>query len=61
MISDFQMPPIAWFFVSLFAGVILIIALVYLFTLKLQRDKKKAARSAENDEIFGSVMANPIT
>ncbi|ETI23276.1 hypothetical protein G647_05075 [Cladophialophora carrionii CBS 160.54] len=59
--SDFTMSPVAWLFVSLFAGIILILALVYLFALKIRRDKKKAEREAEDDEIFGKIIKNPVT
>ncbi|KIX98194.1 uncharacterized protein Z520_06274 [Fonsecaea multimorphosa CBS 102226] len=58
--SDFTMSPVAWLFISMFAGVILILAIVYLFALKIQHDKKKAARKAEDDRIFGNTIANPI-
>ncbi|KIW27209.1 uncharacterized protein PV07_06968 [Cladophialophora immunda] len=59
--SDFTMSPIAWLFISMFAGVILILAIVYLFALKIRHDKKKAAQKTEEDEIFGHAIANPIT
>lgn len=55
------MSPIAWLVVAIFAAIVLIIALIYLFALKVRRDKKKAARKAENDEIFGNIIRNPIT
>ncbi|EXJ72196.1 uncharacterized protein A1O5_04700 [Cladophialophora psammophila CBS 110553] len=59
--SDFRMSAVAWLFISMFAGVILILAIVYLFALKIRHDKKKAARKAEDGEIFSNVIANPIT
>lgn len=55
------MSPIAWLFIAIFVSIILIIALVYLFALKLRRDKRKQARKAEGDEIFGAIIANPVT
>ncbi|KAJ4504873.1 hypothetical protein HRR83_009166 [Exophiala dermatitidis] len=60
MHSDLKMSPIAWLFIALFASIILIICLVYLYALKIRRDKQKQARKAEGDEIFGAVIANPI-
>ncbi|KIW75909.1 hypothetical protein Z517_10654 [Fonsecaea pedrosoi CBS 271.37] len=59
--SDHTMSPIAWLFISMFAGVILILAIVYLFALKIRHDKKKAAGNAVDDKVFGNVIANPIT
>ena len=59
--SDFTMSPVAWLFISIFSGVILVIALVYLFALKIRRDKRKIERKVENDEIFGNIIRNPIT
>jgi hypothetical protein len=59
--SDFNMSPVAWLFISLFAGVILILAIVYLFALKIRRDKKIAERKAEGDGIFGKIIKTPIT
>ena len=59
--SDFNMSPVAWLFISLFAGVILVIAIVYLFAIKIRRDKRKAERIAESDEIFGKIIRNPLT
>ena len=61
MSSELKMSPIAWLVVAIFAAIVLIIALIYLFALKVRRDKKKAARKAENDEIFGNIIRNPIT
>ncbi|EXJ93126.1 hypothetical protein A1O3_01683 [Capronia epimyces CBS 606.96] len=61
MQSDFKMSPIAWLVIAIFASIILIIALVYLFALKVRHDKKKQARKTEGDEIFGAMIANPIT
>ncbi len=61
MSSELNMSPIAWLVVAIFAAIVLIIALIYLFALKVRRDKKKAARKAENDEIFGNIIRNPIT
>lgn len=55
------MSPIAWLVVAIFAAIVLIICLVYLFALKIRHDKRKQARRAENDEIFGPIIANPIT
>jgi len=54
------MSPIAWLVVAIFAAIVLIICLVYLFALKVRRDKKLQARRAENDEIFGPIIANPV-
>ena len=59
--SDFNMSPVAWLFISLFAGVILILAIVYLFALKIRRDKHRAQRKAEGDEVFGKIIKNPLT
>ena len=59
--SASTMSPVAWLFISLFAGVTLILAIVYLFALKIRRDKKKAQRKTENDEIFGNIIRNPVT
>ncbi|EXJ91340.1 hypothetical protein A1O1_04452 [Capronia coronata CBS 617.96] len=61
MQSDLQMSPIAWLVIAIFASIVLIIALVYLFAMKVRRDKRKHARKAEGDEIFGGIIANPIT
>jgi uncharacterized protein YpmS len=60
-VSDFTMRPVAWLFISLFAGIILILAIVYLFALKIRRDKRKAERKAEGDEIFAKIIKNPVT
>ena len=59
--SDYTMGPVDWLFVSLFAGVILVIAIVYLFAIKIRRDKKKAARKAGGDKNFGKIIKNPLT
>ncbi|KIV77826.1 hypothetical protein PV11_09606 [Exophiala sideris] len=60
MSSSGTMSPIAWLVVAIFAAIVLIICLVYLFALKVRRDKKLQARRAENDELFGPIIANPI-
>lgn len=59
--SDLTMSPVAWLFISLFAGVVLVIAIVYLFALKIKRDKKIADRKAEGDEIFGKIIKNRLS
>lgn len=59
--SDFTMSPVAWLFVSLFAAAILVLAIVYLYALKVRHDKKRAEIKAENDEIFGKIIKNPMT
>jgi hypothetical protein len=56
-----EIAPIAWVFIAIFSGVLVIIALIYLYGLRLRREKKKAQRKAENDAIFGSAMTNQIT
>jgi uncharacterized membrane protein len=61
MSSDGTMSPIAWLVIAIFAAIVLIIALIYLFALKVRRDKRIAARKAENDEIFANIIRNPIT
>ncbi len=61
MTSDFTMTPIAWLVVAIFASAVLIVALVYLFALKVRRDRKKHARRVENNQMFGPIIANPIT
>jgi len=60
MSSGGTMSPIAWLVVAIFAAIVLIICLVYLFALMVRRDKKLQARRAENDEIFGPIVADPI-
>lgn len=55
-----EIAPIAWLFIAIFSGVLLIIALIYLYGLRLKREKKKAQRKAENDAIFGAIT-NQIT
>lgn len=54
------MAPIAWAFIAVFSGILIIIALVYLYGLRLKHEKRKAQRRVENDEIFGNVAANQI-
>ncbi|KAK5064624.1 hypothetical protein LTR84_000458 [Exophiala bonariae] len=56
-----EMAPIAWVFIAIFSSVLIIVALVYLYGLRLRHDKKKAQRRAENDEVFGSITANTIS
>jgi hypothetical protein len=58
--TDYTMSPVAWLFISLFAGATLVIAIVYLHSLKIRRDKRKAIDKAENDEIFGNIVKHPI-
>lgn len=61
MSSNYEMSPVAWLAVAMFATAVLIIAMVYLFAFKVRRDKKKQARKVENNEIFGTVLSIPIT
>jgi len=56
-----EIAPIAWVFIAIFSGVLVIIALVYLYGLRLKYEKKKAQRKAENESIFGAKITNPIT
>lgn len=48
--SDLVMTPIAWLFISIFVGVILVLAIVYLFVLKVRRDKRKLEQKTANGE-----------
>ncbi|KIW20394.1 hypothetical protein PV08_00969 [Exophiala spinifera] len=56
-----RMSGIAWMAIAMFAGVVVIIALVYLYTLKVRRSKERAIRKAQDDELFGGVIRNPIS
>lgn len=60
MPSQSKMSGVAWLAIAIFAGIVVMIALVYLYTLKVRRYKEGAIRKAENDEIFGGVIRNPI-
>ncbi|KAJ9637593.1 hypothetical protein H2204_004742 [Knufia peltigerae] len=55
------MSGVAWLAIAMFAGIIVIISMVYLYTLKVRRSKEGAIRKSEDDEIFGGVIKNPIT
>ena len=53
------MSPIAWVFIAIFSGLLLIICLVYLYGMKVRRDIKRAEkRKAEHDVTFGGVIKN---
>ncbi|KEF61173.1 uncharacterized protein A1O9_02738 [Exophiala aquamarina CBS 119918] len=56
-----EMAPIAWVFIAIFSAVLVIIALVHLYGLRLKYEKKRTQRKAENESIFGATMTNPIT
>lgn len=55
-----EMAPIAWVFIAIFSGVLIVVALIYLYGLRLRHEKKKAQRKADNEAIFGNVTTNPI-
>ncbi|KAK6368264.1 hypothetical protein LTS17_010005 [Exophiala oligosperma] len=61
MPSRSNMSGVAWLAIVMFAGIIVIISMVYLYTLKVRRSKEGAIRKSEDDEIFGGVIKNPIT
>lgn len=48
-INNLRMTPIAWAGLSVFAGIIAMLAAIYLFALKTGRDKRRLKQASKAD------------